>query len=56
VAHKGFPVAKEVVDIMVEICKLRNKEDLRKGLTVWQQTDFLTYIRGKNNSLLYLFI
>ncbi|PNF14863.1 hypothetical protein B7P43_G05156, partial [Cryptotermes secundus] len=44
VAHKGFPKAKNVVDIIMEICKTRH-EDLQRGLTVWQQADFLTYIR-----------
>jgi eukaryotic translation initiation factor 2C len=45
VAHKGFPAARNVVEIILDICKLRH-EDLQKGLTDWQKEDFLNYIRG----------
>jgi hypothetical protein len=50
VAHKGFPKPKNVVDIIVEVCKA-SRDDLQRGLSFWQQADFLTYIRGKNNSV-----
>lgn len=48
-AHKGFPSAKNVVDIIMEICNLR-REDLSRDLQVWQKSDFMSYIRGKNNN------
>jgi hypothetical protein len=50
VAHKGFPKARDVIETIMEICKVSHN-DLQRGLTVWQQADFLTYIRGKNNSV-----
>jgi hypothetical protein len=55
VAHKGFPAARSVVDIVMEICNLR-PEDLRKGLAVWQRADFMNYIRGKNNDKIYCYV
>jgi eukaryotic translation initiation factor 2C len=45
VAHKGFPSARNVVEIIVDVCRLRH-EDLQKGLTDRQKADFLNYIRG----------
>jgi eukaryotic translation initiation factor 2C len=45
VAHKGFPSARNVVDIILDVCRLRH-EDLQKGLTERQKADFLNYIRG----------
>jgi eukaryotic translation initiation factor 2C len=45
VAHKGFPKAKDVVDIIMEVCKVSHG-DLQRGLSFLQRTDFLTYIRG----------
>ncbi|PNF21081.1 Protein argonaute-2 [Cryptotermes secundus] len=45
VAHKGFPSARNVVDLILEVCKLRH-EDLQKELTIHQKEDFLNYIRG----------
>ncbi|XP_021934924.1 protein argonaute-2-like isoform X2 [Zootermopsis nevadensis] len=45
VAHKGFPSAKNVVDILMEICNLRHA-DLGRELSVWHKRDFMNYIRG----------
>jgi hypothetical protein len=49
VVHKGFPSARSVVEIIMEICNLR-REDLTKELSVWQKSDFMSYIRGKSNN------
>jgi eukaryotic translation initiation factor 2C len=46
VAHKGFPAARNAVDIIMDICKLGGPEDLHRELSVWQKADFLAYIRG----------
>nr|CAD7264340.1 unnamed protein product [Timema shepardi] len=45
VAHKGFPVAQNVVSLMAELCKC-NQQDLTRNLRPYNQEDINKYLKG----------
>nr|CAD7401725.1 unnamed protein product [Timema poppensis] len=45
VAHKGFPVAQNVVSLMAELCKC-SQQDLTRNLRPYNQEDINKYLKG----------